>query len=359
MNELEYINSNLKLNSLETDRTRDIQKRTLRILDIEGPSLDISKVVENSTHLTSEQHRILHTLMNKYKHLFDGTLGTFKTSPVGLEVKKGAVPVTSIPFPVPHILHEQFKLEIERLVRLGVLRRNSDSRWTSPSFIIPKKEDEVRFLMDFRKVNEILVRKPYPIPKILYIMQTLQGFTYATTLDLSMGYYSIRLDKSSQEICTIVTPWGKYSYTRLPMGVMCALDIFQSKMYQLMSYLEYVRTYLDYLLILSMGSFENHIQKLEVVLEQLSNSGLRIKTEKCIFGASEVEYLGYTITREGIKPQSKNVDSIKKLSIPRTVRDVCRILGIVQYYRDLWPRRSHTLAPLTELVSTTNVSSTS
>ena len=60
-------------------------------------------------------------------------------------------------------------------------------------------------------------------------MQELEGFTYATALDLNMGYYTIRLDPASQDMCTIVTPWGKYKYLRLPMGVMCAPDIFQEK----------------------------------------------------------------------------------------------------------------------------------
>ena len=66
-------------------------------------------------------------------------------------------------------------------------------------------------------------------------MQQLEGFMYASALDLNMGYYTIRLDRASQDVCTIVTPWGKYKYQRLPMGVMCAPDIFQDRMYYLMS----------------------------------------------------------------------------------------------------------------------------
>ena len=68
-----------------------------------------------------------------------------------------------------------------------MLEKNYDSPWAAPSFIIPKKNGQVRFLTDFRQLNKRLQRKPYPIPKILDMMQTLQGFTYATTLDLNMG----------------------------------------------------------------------------------------------------------------------------------------------------------------------------
>ena len=69
--------------------------------------------------------------------------------------------------------------------------------------------------------------------------------TYATALDLNMGYYTIRLDGDAQKICTIIFPWGKYSYQRLPMGISNAPDIFQEKMSGLMQSLEYVKTYID------------------------------------------------------------------------------------------------------------------
>ena len=138
-----------------------------------------------------------------------------------------------------------FLKETNRLIDIGVLRReevHDASEWASPSFIIPKKDESVRFLSDFRKLNAKIVRKPYPIPKILELMQTLEGFTYATTLDLNMGYYTIKLDKSAQKICTIVTPVGKYAYLRLSMGINCAPDIFQAKMNNIMFGLENVKT---------------------------------------------------------------------------------------------------------------------
>eukprot|EP00957_Ditylum_brightwellii_P133235 10159237-Ditylum_brightwellii.AAC.1 len=65
-------------------------------------------------------------------------------------------------------------------------------------------------------------------------MQKLQGFTYATVLDLNKEYYTICLDLDAQKICTIILLWGKYQYLRLPMGLSCAPDIFQEKMSELM-----------------------------------------------------------------------------------------------------------------------------
>ena len=83
-------------------------------------------------------------------------------------------------------------------------KKCSDSAWASPTFTIPKKNKTVRFISDLRKVNKKLVRKPFPIPKIIDITQKLQGFTFATALDLNMGYYTIRLDPDAQKICSII-----------------------------------------------------------------------------------------------------------------------------------------------------------
>ena len=94
----------------------------------------------------------------------------------------------------------------------------------------------------------------------------MEGFTYATALDLNMGYYTIRLDPDAQKICTIILPWGKYSYLRLLMGVAGSLDIFQEKMSGLMEDLVNVRTYLDDLLIITKFSLDEHLTQVGTVL---------------------------------------------------------------------------------------------
>ena len=99
---------------------------------------------------------------------------------------------------------------------------------------------------DFHEVNKRIVRKPFPLPKISTVFQEIKGFSYASTLDLKMGYYTIRLDLD-------VFPWGKHSYKRLPMGIAGSPDIVQEKMANLMAALVFVKTYLDDLLIISTG----------------------------------------------------------------------------------------------------------
>ena len=82
-----------------------------------------------------------------------------------------------------------------------------------------KKNGSVRFISDFRELNKRIKRKPFPIPKIQDLLLKLEGFQYATSLDLNMGYYHIELSPDSKRLCTIVLPWGKYEYQKLPMGL--------------------------------------------------------------------------------------------------------------------------------------------
>ena len=96
-------------------------------------------------------------------------------TPVHLEIKKGEEPVNLKPFPIPVSRWEVFLTEINWLKNIGVLRDDMGSRWATPSFIIPKSDNSVSFLSDFRQLNKKIVRKPYPLPKILDLMQTLQG----------------------------------------------------------------------------------------------------------------------------------------------------------------------------------------
>jgi hypothetical protein len=182
------------------------------------------------------------------------------------------------------------------------------------------------------------------------VLQEIEGFCYTTTLDLNMGYYTIRLDPDASKICTIIFPWGKYSYKRLLMGIAGSPDNFQGKMLELMESLEFVRAYFDDLLCISKLSLENHLEKLEEVLRQLRDTGLKVNAAISTFCALEIEYLGYVLTRDGIKTQSNKVQAILAIKPPTGVRQLRHFFGMVQYYRDLWARPRDMLAPLTSLI---------
>ena len=138
-----------------------------------------------------------------------------------------------------------------------------------------------------------------------------------------MGYYHILLSPNSRKLCTIVLPFRKFECVKLPMGLCNSPDIFQEKMSELFQGFEYVRAYKNDIFLIKKNKWDDHLEKLETVLNKLAHTGLKVKAEKSFFGQSECEYLGFWINRDGIRPLSKKVDAIKSITPPKSTQQIC------------------------------------
>ena len=149
----------------------------------------------------------------------------------------------------------------------------------------------------------------------------------------------------------IVTKFGKFRYNYFPMGISALGDIFQANIDKLLCDIEGVKTYFDDIIVLSKDSFENHIGQLIILLDRLRAVGLEVNSPKCSFGLKEIPYLGYVLTRYYIKPDTEIVQGIMDLGRPATTTESQAIIGMVHYYRDIWPMWSYILSSLTEVAS--------
>ena len=140
------------------------------------------------------------------------------------------------------------------MVHLGVLEPVQESEWGSPTFIITKKDGCVRFMSDFRRLNA----KINPVWRISDMLQNLEGFKYATSLDLNMGHYHIHLSNRLADMCTVISKLGKCRYKRLPMRVASSPNIVQAKIYQLLGDVKGVKAYIDDALVINRNSFDDH-----------------------------------------------------------------------------------------------------
>ncbi len=221
--------------------TRSATKHGVEIVDAKYEKADLQTIVrENYSHLQASDREKLLLMLLKFELLFNGMLGHWNQLPVFFKLKEGIKPYHGRPYPILHKHKAILMKEIKQLCDIGVLEWQPSLRWVSPTFIIPKKDSTVCTISDFRELNKCIVMIPYPIPKINMMLQELKGFTYATALDLNMGYNTIRLDPAVSEMCTIIFSWGKHSYKRLPMGFGGLANIFQAQMMDLMASLEYV-----------------------------------------------------------------------------------------------------------------------
>ena len=166
--------------SLAVDEATD---RIKQIIDAKYEPADLKQVVKDCKHLDSNQQKSLYGLLTKYKELFDGSLGTWNDKPYDVRLKADAKPYHARAYPVPRVYEATMKLEFDRLVQIGVLKKVNRSEWAAPTFIIPKKDGTDRFISDFRELNKRIRRVPYPIPKIQDLLMKLEGFQFATSLD--------------------------------------------------------------------------------------------------------------------------------------------------------------------------------
>ena len=169
-------------------------------------------------------------------------------------------------FLVPKAHEATLKQEVERLVQLGVLKCVNCSGQAAPTLIIPKKDETVCFILGFIQLNDRIRHKAYPISKIQDLLLKLEGSQHAMSLYLNMGYYHTEHSPFSKQLCSIVLPWGKYEYQRLPIGLCNSPDIFQKKRSSLVHDLEYCRACIHNVLILIQGDWSLHLEQLNIVL---------------------------------------------------------------------------------------------
>ena len=305
-------------------------------------------VVAKQTHLTEQQRTALLKTLSSVTRLFSGELGTYEGKKISLELKEGAEPVHCKPYAVPRMQEDVFKKECQRLCDIRVLEPIGATEHAYPTFCVAKKDGRIRWVSDFRLLNANLKRKVFPLPRIQDVLTRRKGYKYFTKLDISMCYYTFQLDEASSNMCVIVTPFQKYRYLRLPMGLSCSPDFCQEIMHSIFQDMDDVVVYIDDIGIWS-DSYDEHMRTVTEVLKRLDTNGFTVNPLKCEWAVTETDWLGYWLTPTGLKPWKKKISAILRLKEPSNMTELRSFIGAVNYYRDMFPRRAHMLAPLTSL----------
>ena len=163
------------------------------IKDQKYQAVSPAEVVQQLNHPIHHQKEQLQAVFKKYKKVFDGTLSKHPTAKIDIELILGAKPIYQNPYPFSFKRRELFKRELNNMIANGVFTHIEESEWGFPRFIIPKKDGRVCWLLDFRKLNKLIVRKPFPLPKTQDILLQRGTYTYFTKIDLSMMFYCFEL----------------------------------------------------------------------------------------------------------------------------------------------------------------------
>lgn len=247
----------------------------------------------------------------------------------------------------PKMLNE-VKKEFQYLMDEGICRP-SKSPWASPIHVVPKPDGSYRVCGDYRRLNSVTVPDRYPIPHIQDLTNILHGAKIFSKIDIVRAYFHIPVNEKDIPKTAVTTPFGSFEFLYLNFGLKCASNTFQRFINEVLSNLPFAIAYLDDILIFSNSETE-HLEHINMVLERLSKYGLNVNISKSVFAQDSVSFLGHTISPSGIRPLPSKVEAIRSYPPPKTLSDLRRYIGLLNYFRRFISNAADRLYPLTDLL---------
>ena len=245
------------------------------------------------------------------------------------------------------------KKEFDFMLAADILRP-SKSDWASPLHLVRKKDGQSwRPCGDFRQLNAITKKDRYPLPHINSSIDRFHGKNIYSKLDVVKAYFHIPVAPEDVKKTAVITPFGLFEFTRMPFGLCNAPQTFQRFMDSIFRDLPFVFVYIDDILIAS-TNLDDHKIHLETVMKRLCDNKLHVALEKCVFAVPKVDFLGYSISPDGIVPLANNVEAINNYELPIDYAALRRFLGMIGFYRRFMPSFSDTAEPLYQLLASCN-----
>jgi hypothetical protein len=197
---------------------------------------------------------------------------------------------------------DSIEKELDRLLKMGVIKPIKFSNWAAPILAIKKANGKIRVCIDYSTgLNNAIELDSHPIPTTNEIWSEVHGNKIFSQLDLRDTYLQIELYEFSKKLACINTHKGLFEVQRLPFGVKSVPGIFQRLMDKLISGIPGVFAYLDDLIIMS-KTIEEHEFRLIEVFNRIEKWGLKIQFEKCNFFKEKLKFLGHIVSNKGIEP---------------------------------------------------------
>ncbi|KAG9394426.1 hypothetical protein J8273_4090 [Carpediemonas membranifera] len=307
---------------------------TKTFLELEGDEFD-EEVYLSSAQKTNDAKPVIMDLtveveevLAKLGGLFGGIDEPADVEPFGLDLRHDRV-VNVPPYRYGEGEVEEMKRQVEELCNMAVIRR-SESQYNNPVVLAWKRDRTRRMCLDFRRLNEITTDLTHPLPLIDDLVERLQGNSYFAALDLSKAFLQIPLKHECQDMTAFIVDGVKYCYTRMPFGLKNAAAYCQRALEAALGSSVYTDclVYVDDVVVYGRDKTE-FLRRLETVLGKLHTRGLRLNAKKCIFAASEIDYLGWTVSADGKRIAEDRLQGIHDLAPPVTCRRFVRSWGLL------------------------------
>ncbi|KAI3742689.1 hypothetical protein L1987_60382 [Smallanthus sonchifolius] len=272
----------------------------------------------------------LEAVLTKFAAVFTAPLGLPPTRSQDhhIDLIPASNPVSVRPYRYPHFQKQEIERLVQEMLHQGIIRP-STSAFSSPVLLVRKKDGTWRFCVDFRALNSITIRDRFPIPSIEELFDELHDARYFSKLDLLAGYHQIRIAKGYAMKTAFRTHDGHYEFLVMPFGLTNAPSTFQRLMNDVFRpFLQrFILVFFDDILIYS-KSWEDHLHHITLTLQLLLDNKLVAKLSKCIFGQSQVAYLGHVISSHGVAVDPEKISTIQQWPVPKNVKDVRSFLGL-------------------------------
>ena len=271
-----------------------------------------------------------------------------------ITTSEDAIPVQHACRKVPFPLQGKLKEELDKMEQMQVITKiDQPTDWVSSLCVVDKKNGKLRVCLDPRDLNRAIKRQHYKLPSRAEITAHFAGAKFFSKLDASSGFWQIKLDDASSELCTFITPFGRYRFLRLPFGISSAPEVYHKIIHDLFSEVPGVNTMMDDIIVWG-STREEHDQNLRQVLEIAERNNLKLNREKCEFGVRKLTFIGDVISDQGVLPDPKKVSAILNMQKPQNKNDVQRFMGMINYMGKFIPDLSTKSAPLRSLLDQKN-----
>jgi len=231
----------------------------------------------------------------------------------------------------------ELKGMIEELLRLGVLRVSTAETGSQVLLVAKKGTKKLRFCIDFRAINDATTTvSGWPIPNIGDMLKRLgaQRPKFFGVMDLTAGFHQAPLSESARRWTAFTTAFGMFEWNRVPMGLKGAPSYFQHMMmvHVLGDLLQKaVEVYLDDFIVFGKDEDE-FVANVEAVFERCLKAKITLNPAKCRFGMEEIEYVGHTISHDGLSFERSRLDRILAIPKPADKGQMKIFLGACNYF---------------------------
>lgn len=315
----------------------------LKVLSLCPPGGNIHQVEKEASEESDADEIALSTTSDRFP--------TFRgIKPVKLAVDKAVKPKIVHQNLLPIAMQEFVQSQWNEYKRQEIIEPVEGTPvWLSRVDVVAKKNGKHRIIIDMRPPNKAIVRRRFPMPNPEELQQVLEGSTHFAKTDATNAYFHVPLHKDSRYLTAFMTAEGPMQFTRLCFGINSAPELFQEIMMKLFYGLEGIVIYLDDILVHAPSS-ELLQKRLEAVKKRAAKVNLTLNEEKGVDEATEIEFLGMLITKDGCRPSLARVEGITNFTRPETCHDLREFTGLVNYIGKHLYGLSTLMAPLSELL---------